>query len=74
MSLPTKSPDTPVERRTLSAAEIAKYLGQEHTAGSLAAGVAMFWPTIRDALLAYDKQTNGAKVEECAAQALPSPP
>lgn len=55
--------DAFVEQRTLSAAEIAEYLGQEHTAGSLAAGVAMFWPTIKDALLAYDKLTLGKKVD-----------
>lgn len=39
----------------LSPKEIAEALGDEHTAGSLAATVAAFWPTIKAALLVYER-------------------
>jgi hypothetical protein len=42
--------------------DIVNQLEMGHTAGSLAATVAAFWPTIRAALLAYDKITHSRKV------------
>ncbi len=49
--------------KTYSPAEIAMELGREHSAGSLAATVAEFWPTIKAALLHYDQATHGRRVE-----------
>ena len=37
-----------------SPVEIAEILGGEHTAGSLAAALAAYWPTVQAALRAYD--------------------
>jgi hypothetical protein len=40
--------------RAYTPSEIADLIGAPHTAGSLAQTIEAFWPTIRDALKAYD--------------------
>lgn len=46
-----------------SPADIVEQLEAEHDAGHIAVVVEAFWPTIKAALLAYDKATNSAKVK-----------